>query len=93
MGVTKLVSTNTQRSYTISQYAYLVFVYFNGKKPHLQFKFSEIISLVDLKSKLKNMYPDNRRVVKLYYRSLSNNDEKMQFNEFELKTDEYLSVI
>lgn len=50
--------------------------------------------MVDLKSKLDNFYPDNLRVVKLYFRSPSiDNDEKISFNNFELKMDEDLTFM
>lgn len=49
MSVIIPVSTNTHKTYKMSQYAYLAFVYFNDEKPPLQFRFIEITRLVDLK--------------------------------------------
>lgn len=68
MSVSILVSTNTHK---ISQYAYLVFVYFNNEKPPLKFRFREMTRLVDLKSIVERFYPYNQRVMQLYYRSPS----------------------
>lgn len=56
MSVTKLVSTNTQRTYKMFECAYLLFVYFKGEKSPFQFKFSEITSSCQSKIILKNLY-------------------------------------
>lgn len=91
MDVPRLVSTNT---HIISQYAYLAFAYFNGENHPLKFRFLEITHIVDLKFILENIYPDNRRVVKIYYRPPSiDNKEKIQLNKFKLKTDEDLTIM
>lgn len=85
MGGPHLVIRNTHKMY---QYSYLVFIYFNEKRPPLEFRFIEIILLVDLKYTIENMLPclDNQRVVKLYYCSPSiDNERKIQLRKFELK--------
>lgn len=65
MGVLHLVSTKVHHMY---QYAYLAFVYFNGENPPLEFRFTRITRLIDLKYIIENLYTDNQRVMKLYYR-------------------------
>lgn len=39
----------------MSQYLYLAFVNFNGERPPLEFSFTDITYLVDLKSTLENL--------------------------------------
>lgn len=78
----------------MSQYSYLAFVYFNNEKPLLEFLFTEITHLTDIKSILENLYPDNKRFVKLYYCSPSiDSERKIQFNKFDLETNEDLTVM
>lgn len=93
MGSPQLVS---KIKYKMFQYSYLNFVYFNGEKSHLEFRFIKIVCLVDLKYTLENQfhYPYNQRVVKLYYRSYSINIKgNMQFNKFKLKMSKDLTVM
>ena len=55
-----------------------------------KFKLNEYTSLADIKYKIHRLLPygDNRRIVKLDHRSLSiDNRWKIEFNNFELKTD------
>lgn len=80
----------------MNAYPHPVFVYFNGMKSPLQFRVIEDTPLVDLISKPNTLlwYPKNQRVVKLEYRSPSfDNIRKIQFTNFELKTDEHLKFI
>ncbi|XP_058772016.1 uncharacterized protein LOC131645829 [Vicia villosa] len=77
-------------------YPFLAFVYFNGVKPPLQFRFSEGTHLAELISILNSIlqYPENRKVVKLEYRSPSSDPEgKVQFTQFVLKTIDDLKVM
>lgn len=81
-------------THTMSQYAYLIFVYFNDEKPPLKFRFSEITRFVDLKSILENIYLDNQRFVNVYYRLISiDNEGKILFSKFELKKNEDLTIM
>lgn len=86
--------TKTQHT-RMNSYPHLVFVYFNGAKPLLQFMVSEDTPLVDLKFKLNTLlqYLKNQRVVKLEYHSPWIDDEgKIWFTKLEVKTNEDLNV-
>ncbi|XP_058776582.1 uncharacterized protein LOC131650896 [Vicia villosa] len=77
-------------------YPHLTFVYFNGAKPPLQFRFSEDTPLAELITILNSLlqYPKNRKVVKLEYRLPSlDADIKVQFTQFALKTDDDLKIL
>lgn len=74
---------------------HVAYVYYNGTKPSIKFKFTEYTPLVDLNFILENLleYSDNRRIVKLEYRSSSiDNERNIQFKT-ELKTDADLRVM
>lgn len=77
-------------------YWHATFFYFNDAKPSLEFKVTKYTSLIDLKSIPENplQYSNNWRIVKLEYRSLSiDNECKIQFNKFKLKTNENLKML
>lgn len=60
------------------------------------FKLTEYISLVDIKDEIHHLLPygDNRRIVKLGYRSSSiDNRGKIEFNNFEFKKDADVRVV
>lgn len=93
MDVPYVISKITHR---VFQYSYLIFFYFNDDRLSLEFRFIEITCLVDLKFTIENLlcYPDNRRVVTLYYHSsLIDNKENIQLNKFELKMDDDLTIM
>src|SRR4051812_24917148 len=75
---------------------YLAFVNFSGEMSSLQFRFSEDTPLAELITILNFhlQYPENRKVVKLEYRSPSlNTEEKIKFTQFALKTNDNLKVM
>ncbi|XP_058774717.1 uncharacterized protein LOC131648989 [Vicia villosa] len=78
-------------------YPHLAFVYFNSGYPmSFQFRFSHDTLFAKLISSLNSLlqYPENRKVVKLEYRSPSLDDEgDVQFTPFDVKNDEDLAVI
>src|SRR3954471_4247779 len=78
-------------------YPHLAFVYFETGYPMLfQFRFSRDTPFAELIPSLNTLlrYPENRKVVKLEYRSPSLNDEgHIKFTPFEIKNDEDLAVL
>lgn len=69
---------------------HITYVYFNDANPSIEFKFNEYTPLVDLKYILHNLlsYRDNRKIMKVEYRSPSiNNEWNIKFINFELKTN------
>ncbi|XP_058753434.1 uncharacterized protein LOC131626614 [Vicia villosa] len=77
-------------------YPHLAFVYFNGAKPPLQFRFSEDTHFTELITILNSLlqYPKIRKLVKLEYRSPSLETEgNVQFTQFALKKDDDLKVM
>ena len=77
-------------------YPHLAFVYFSGEMSPLQFRFSQDTPLDELITILNSLlqYPENRKVVKLEYRSPSLDTEgKVKFTPFELKNDDDLEVM
>lgn len=68
---------------------YVANVSFSSATPERKFKLNEYTSLTDIKYEIHHLLPygDNWRIVKLEYRSpLIDNGEKIEFNNFELKT-------
>lgn len=79
----------------MNTYIHLAFVYFNGTKSALQFWVSKDILLINLKRKINKLLrcPENRKVVKLEYHSLSiDNKRKICFTMIELKTNDDLKI-
>ena len=78
-------------------YPHLAFVYFETGYPMpFQFRFSRDTPFAELIPSLNTLlhYPENRKVVKLEYRSPSLNDEGgIKFTPFEIKNDEDLAVL
>lgn len=67
---------------------YVTDIFFYNATPGRNFKLTEYTSLADIKDEIHYFlsYGDNRRIVKLEYRSPSiNNEEKIEFNNFEPK--------
>lgn len=80
----------------MSQFWYLVFVFFDDVKPPIDFWLTEDTPLVVLKSKLDNLlqYTNKRKTFKIEYHLPSiDNEGKTKFNNFELKTYEDLKVM
>ena len=78
-------------------YPHLAFVYFSsGYSTPFHFRFSQDTPYVELITILNSLlqYPENRKVVKLEYRSPSLDTEgKVKFTPFELKNDDNLEVM
>lgn len=75
---------------------HVTYVYFNDVKPLVEFKFNECIPFADLKYILQDLLPyeDNWKIVKLEYCSPSiDNEGKIEFNNFELKTGANLRAV
>lgn len=72
-------------------------VYFNGVKSPVDFWLpKDIITLCVLRSKSDNLLSniDNRKMIKIEFRApLIDIEEKVKYNNFELKTDEGLKVV
>src|SRR3954469_18898947 len=99
-------SINTTHSFSFSShqktqmtqtYPHLAFVYFTTSYPmSFQFRFSCDTSFAELITSLNTLlqYLENRKVVKLEYRSPSLNDEgDVDFTPFEVKNNEDLAVL
>ncbi|XP_058726385.1 uncharacterized protein LOC131597728 [Vicia villosa] len=78
-------------------YPHLAFVYFRSGYPiSFQFRFSRDTPFAELIPTLNSLlqYPENRKVVKLEYRSPSLDDEgDVQLTPLEVKNDEDLAVL
>lgn len=75
---------------------YVTNVSFSSSTPKRKFKLTGVTSLEDIKYKIHHLspYKDNRRIVKIEYRSLSiDNRGKIEFNKFELKTHAYVRAM
>lgn len=72
---------------------HVTYVYFNGAKSSIEFKFNDYNIFIDMKYILQNLltYGDNRKIVKLeYYSPWIENKRKTEFRNFKLKMGAYV---